>query len=117
MALLNFSSAAVTQNLRDNYIAHMRKMQLQILYPINTSAGTSSPHVHFGSGAVKSLAQGLCVLMGWMSISFSEADMCTVLWIIAHELLQNSVGLHSEQITPFIWQTLKKRERKRERGK
>lgn len=82
---------------------------------MNTSAVTSSPHVPFGSDTVKDLAQGLCVLMWWMSISFSEADMCTVLWIIAHELLQNSVGPHSEQIIPFIWQILKNRGRNREK--
>lgn len=50
-----------------------------------------------------------------MLISFSEADMCTVLWFFAHELLQNSVGLHFEQIIPFIWQALKKIEKEKER--
>lgn len=90
-------------------------MQLQILYSMNTSAVTSSPHVPFGSDTVKDLVQGLCVLMWWMSISPSEADMCTVLWVIAHEFLQNLVGPHSKQIIPFIWQTLKNRGRNREK--
>lgn len=93
----------------------MRNMLLQILYPMNTTAVTSSPHVHFGSELIEILAQGLVLSMEQMSISFSEADMCSVLWIIAHELLQNSVGLYLEQIIPFIQQASKNRERKRER--
>lgn len=89
----------------------MRKMQPQIVYAMSTGTGTSSSPVRFGSGTVNSLAQGVCTLVLWMSISVSESDMCTVLWIIVHEMPQNSVGLHSEQTTPFIWQALKNRER------